>query len=291
VTDAHVVLGHIGGSAFQGGVRIDAAAAERSVRTLAERVGLRGEHATERVARAMLAAADAAMARALRRVSVERGVDPRSCVLVAFGGGGPLHACALAEGLGMTRVIVPPHAGVLSAVGLALAPARRESIGSVMRLATSLDTPWLQALRDSLGAQAGGGARDEHRTWVRARYVGQGHELEIPLHDGDDGAAVARRFGEWHASRLGFTLPHDVEIVSARHASSAPGRAVRFARRDRVATAATAANDGVLVDDGGALDATVRGPATIVLPDATLRLSGGWTARALPIGGWLLEAE
>ncbi len=129
VTDAHVALGNIAASHMSddgpGGRRRRRGAA---IRDLADRVG----STMERTAEAIIAAADAAMARALRRVSVERGIDPRSCVLVAFGGGGPLHACGLADRLGMTRVLVPPHAGVLSALGLAVAPERRTAIGSVM---------------------------------------------------------------------------------------------------------------------------------------------------------------
>jgi N-methylhydantoinase A len=290
ITDAHLALGHIAGGQFRGGVSLDRDAAVRAVAALAERVRLgRSDAAVARVARALLAAADAEMARALRRVSVERGVDPRQCVLVAFGGGGPLHACALAEQLGMRTVLVPPHAGVLSAVGLALAPARREAIASVMRRASTVTAAELSALVDALGARAGGEAGDEARTWARARYAGQGHELEIPLTPGDDGAALARRFTEWHAARMGFTLAHDVEVVSARHTVSAPGHAVRFARPARDGEFELG-RGGALTDDGAALDATVTGPATVALPDATLRVAEGWTARALPIGGWLVEA-
>jgi N-methylhydantoinase A len=199
-----------------------------------------------------------------------------------------LHACALAEQLGMRTVLVPPHAGVLSAVGLALAPARREAIASVMRRASTVTAAGLSALVDALGARAGGEAGDEARTWARARYAGQGHELEIPLTPGDDGAALARRFTEWHAARMGFTLAHDVEVVSARHTVSAPGHAVRFARPARDGEFELG-RGGALTDDGAALDATVTGPATVALPDATLRVAEGWTARALPIGGWLVE--
>jgi N-methylhydantoinase A len=242
------------------------------------------------VARAMLAAADAAMARALRRVSVERGLDPRAMVLVAFGGGGPLHACGLAERLGMTRVLVPPHAGVLSAVGLAAAPARREALASVMRAADAMDAAALGAIVDSLAVRAGAG--EERRTWVRARYAGQGHELEVPVQAGDDGAALASRFAELHDRRVGFTLPRGVEIVSARHAASTAGPSPRFARGSASAQPAERRGDGgaLVIDAGGAVPARVNGPATIVLPDATVLVPAGWTARALDVGGWMVEA-
>jgi N-methylhydantoinase A len=225
------------------------------------------------------------MARALRRVSVERGLDPRRMVLVAFGGGGPLHACALAERMGMRRVLVAPHAGVLSAVGLAAAPDRREALASVMRDAASLDAAEVAALVDALAARAGAGA--ERRTWVRARYAGQGHELEVPVLPGDDGTALAARFAEAHASRVGFTLPRAVEVVSARHAASTAGAEPRFGR---TSARADAGRGAVVVDAGGPVPATVTGPATIVLPDATAMVPAGWTARALDVGGWLVEA-
>ncbi|GLC26327.1 hydantoinase/oxoprolinase family protein [Roseisolibacter agri] len=290
VTDAHLLLGHLGAVRLSGGVHLDVGAATTALRALAERLGQAADGAA-RVARAMLAAADAAMARALRRVSVERGLDPRGMVLVAFGGGGPLHACALAERLGMRRVLVPPHAGVLSAVGLASAPERREALTSVMRDAATLDGAAMAALVGELTARAGAGA--EHRTWARARYAGQGHELEIPVQAGDDGAALAARFSEAHARRVGFTLPRAVEIVSARHAASTVGPAARFARTDATATESVQRADGaaVIVDAGGPVPALVRGPATIVLPDATALVPAGWTARALDVGGWMVEAE
>jgi N-methylhydantoinase A len=289
VTDAHLLLGHLGAVRLSGGVELDAAASRRALQELAGTVG-QGADAM-RVARAMLAAADAEMARALRRVSVERGVDPRGMVLVAFGGGGPLHACGLAERLGMRRVLVPPHAGVLSAVGLASAPERREALTSVMRPADALDGAAVAELTTALARRAGAGA--EQRTWVRARYAGQGHELEIAVQHGDDGAALAARFADVHARRVGFTLQRPVEVVSARHAASTPGPAPRFSRRgvvDSVRDARTAAGR-VVVDAGDAVPSRVDGPATIVLPDATVLVLDGWTARPLDIGGWMLEAR
>src|SRR6185436_11572793 len=119
-----------------------------AIATLARSLG----ETEARTAAAIIATADASMARALRRVSVERGIDPRSCVLVAFGGGGPLHACGLADRLGMTRVLVPPHAGVLSALGLAVAPERRTAIGSVMAQLDTMSTDALASVFQDLAA-------------------------------------------------------------------------------------------------------------------------------------------
>ena len=168
--------------------------ARHAVDTIAGPLGV----SPERAAEAIIATADATMARALRRVSVERGVDPRDVPLIAFGGGGPLHACGLAERLGMTRVIVPPHAGVLSAVGLALAPERREALVSVMQRADALTTDGLAQRLDAVAStwrsheDADTADALEVRWWVRARYEGQGYEMDIPVRPGDAPAEIAQ---------------------------------------------------------------------------------------------------
>ena len=284
VTDAHAVLGHLPSRPWSGGVRLDDSAAHAAMAAVATRLGA----SIGRTAHAAIAAADAAMARALRRVSVERGIDPRSCVLVAFGGGGPLHACGLAERLEMTRVLVPPFAGVLSALGLASSAERREAMCSVMERIDALSSSALGALADRLvedaGAPRGSSARREW--WLRARYRGQGHALDVPFGPGDDSGVVRRRFDALHGARIGFVLERPVEIVSARHAVSGEARALVLRR-----TGAPTWRDDVRVDDGSASDAEVRGPAVISLADATLRVAPGWVARALPIGGWLMERD
>jgi N-methylhydantoinase A len=280
VTDAHVALGNIRAEHISDAVRLDAPAARAAVAALAGQLGA----SMERTASAMIAAADAAMARALRRVSVERGIDPRSCALVAFGGGGPLHACGLAERLGMTRVIVPPHAGVLSALGLAVAPERRVAMASVMRPLEELSTEALAALADDLADRAG---TAPNVAWIaRVRYLGQGHELEVSFAPGDTPARLGECFAALHQSRYGFVLPQPAEVVSARGVRSGETVPARLARRGPSSWSAEGASD-----DGGQFDATVRGPAVIALPDATLLVAAGWTARSLDMGGWSLETS
>ena len=114
----NLVAGRIPADAAFGGLRLDIDAAALAL----DRAGLTAD--------GVIAVVDANMERALRAVSVERGVDPRRLALVAFGGAGPLHACALADALGMPAVIVPARAGVLSAVGLLTAPRRRDLVRS-----------------------------------------------------------------------------------------------------------------------------------------------------------------
>jgi N-methylhydantoinase A len=234
----------------------------------------------------MIDVADASVARALRRVSVERGVDPRDCVLVPFGGGGPLHCCGLAEQLGMRTIFVPPHAGVLSALGLAITPERRERMISVLAPTARLDAAALsrELARAAAGVVAGEGWQ---RSWVaRVRYVGQGHELDVAVMNGEDGEALAARFAALHAQRNGFTLAAPVEVIGVRHVASGPAHPVRFER-----IGASRWSPSHQVDDGGRFDARVPGPSVIVLPGATLRISPGWTGEPHPTGGWILERE
>ncbi len=280
VTDAHVVLGHIARREMSGGVTLDPALARSALELLAARLG----RSVEDVARAMIASADATMARALRRVSVERGIDPRRCALVAFGGGGPLHGCLLAEQLGMRTVVVPPLAGVLSALGLAIAPERREALSSLMCSAHELDSVNLGARCEQVARLVPAG--ELRHWWVRGRYQGQGHELEVPVNPGEDGVTVAARFAGEHATRFGFTLEQEVELVSMRYSTGGRRHAVELARSGSPASLEVG---GVTVDTGGPLEATIHGPAVIALGDATLLVASGWTARALPIGGWVLE--
>ena len=285
VTDAHIALGNIAATVMSDGVELDVTGAIASIDVLAGRIGA----TRAATADAIIAIADASMARALRRVSVERGIDPRYCALIAFGGGGPLHACGLADRLDIRRVIVPPHAGVLSALGLAIAPSRRTSATSVMRRIADMSDADVRALATTLAARASGvqhGPSDNGvvLNWVvRARYVGQGHELDVPFAPDARPASVGETFAERHRERYGFTLDRPVEVVSARCTASTGMHDVRLGRRG------TAVWGPDSRDDGGVIDVVVRGRCTIGLPDATLLVASGWQARSLPTGGWVME--
>ena len=266
VTDAHVALRRITVARMSGGVALDVNAARASVAELGKRLG----ETETRIAGAIVDTADATMARALRRVSVERGIDPRDCTLIAFGGGGPLHACGLAERLDISTVVVPPHAGVLSAVGLAAAAERREMMASVMRRAAD----WSPAVRAPLIRELESRLPREltKRAWfARMRYAGQGHELDVPFTAKDDGARLTAAFAALHQARYGFTLDNPVEIVSVRHTAAGLPRAPRLAREDK------------------ALPRRVVGPRALPLSDATLFVASGWTARLTDAGAWILQ--
>lgn len=291
VTDAHVALGHIAEGTWGGGVTINAALACKALQPLATSLA----RSVEDTARALIATADATMARALRRISVERGRDPRELVLFAFGGGGPLHACGLAELLGMSRILVPPYAGVLSALGLALAPERREGMRSLMLRVDQASSDALSRVRAEVlstltpsdAAPAARDATPRAMAWVRARYVGQGHELDVPLEAHDTPHVVAEAFGALHHARFGYALDRPVEFVSLRVVREGAWWPLTMVRAARGGVFDFASNR---VDDGGALpDVVVHGPATVRLPDATMRVAADWTARPLDGGGWWLE--
>ena len=281
VTDAHVALKRITESRMSGGVALNSAGARESITALARKLG----ETDARTAQAIIATADATMARALRRVSVERGIDPRSCTLIAFGGGGPLHACGLAEILGVERVIVPPHAGVLSALGLAMTPERRETMTSVMKRVDEWNDRERKALLEELAARVAPRARSsadagtpgrEPRTgrwFARMRYAGQGHELDVPLTLKQSRDAVGAAFAALHEGRYGFSLPYLAEVVSVRYVAEGVGRAVTLKREGKPAAR------------------RLIGPKSIPLPDATLFVAKGWSGRLLSSGAWQLDRK
>jgi N-methylhydantoinase A len=185
VTDANLLLERLP-RVLPGGIELDADAARRALGELDPG--------------AVLEVVNAEMVRALRVVSVEQGLDPRDFALVAFGGAGPLHACALAEELGIATVLVPAAAGVLSALGLVAADERRDAVRSFV------------APLEEAGELPDEGEAD-------LRYAGQSFELTVPLGDG-----VAERFHEAHAHRYGYAdRGRALELVAVRTAEIREG--------------------------------------------------------------------
>ena len=198
VTDANVVLGRLNPVALVGGTfPIDAARSRDAVATVAAPLG--GD--VERTAAGIVALVDAEMAKVLRIVSVERGLDPRDFALMAFGGGGPLHACALADDLGMRRVIVPRYPGFFQRARAARGRRARDVLAFARR-AARCDVARQRAARRGgarrRGARGVARARrrrreDSHgRRTRRALYAGQSFDLTVPF-DGD-AAAIADAF-------------------------------------------------------------------------------------------------
>ena len=218
VTDAHLVLGHLGPETLlEGRFTIDVDAAVRAVERLGKRLGL----STRATAEGVLAVADATMARAILVVTAERAVDPRRVPLVAYGGAGGLHAAALARHLGMPKAILPTFPGAFSALGLALAGESVEVARSVHAGVTPA------ALRElaQLGRELEQTARRSlpHRPRVRVdallRYAGQGTSLRLPF-----GPRVAAAFSAEHERRFGFTSDVPVEVVQLVARAQTPAR-------------------------------------------------------------------
>jgi N-methylhydantoinase A len=215
VTDANLVLGRLDPARFLGGeMRLDAAAARAVLAPLADRLGRSIEAAAEDV----LAVADAVMARAVRRISVERGEDPARFTLVPFGGAGAMHACAVARELGISRVLVPPSPGLLCAYGALIADRIVERVETRLRdVGPRLDAALLDADFARLEAEArplveGTASEPCLDRTVAMRYRGQSFELMVPA----AGELVAAFHGA-HRARFGYALDGDpVELVSLR---------------------------------------------------------------------------
>jgi N-methylhydantoinase A len=224
VTDAHLAVGTLDeGTPLAGRLRLDRAAAERALLRLSGPLGM----TVDATAEGVLAIATAHLAAAVRRVSTERGIDPRGLPLVAFGGAGPLHAARLMRDLGLREVVVPPSPGLLCAVGLAGADERLDAAQTVMirlvRTAAPALAAWFRAavgeLRNRLAADGISADRAVFQASADCRYVGQGHELSIPLarvlvHDL---SGLERAFHAAHLARYGHAAPGEpVEAVTLR---------------------------------------------------------------------------
>lgn len=219
VTDANLLLGRLRADAFLGGaLPLDAHRASAALQPLVTAMGLDLAHAALGVVRV----ANAAMERAIRAISVERGHDPRDFVLVAFGGAGPLHAAHLAAALGMRRVLVPRYPGVLSALGMLAADMTRDYVQFLGQPLDRLDPARLWQQMWDLAAQgradlqrdAGSAVKLQAIFTLELRYIGQSHEISTPLARWEwSGTDAAAR--EWASAAPGET-PAQVLAVAVQ---------------------------------------------------------------------------
>ena len=248
VTDANLVLGRLDADRFTGGGHLAATDAHRAVADLGTHMELE-PHAT---ALGVLRVANATMERAMRRVSVEQGYDPRGCALVPFGGAGPLHACALAEALGIKTVVIPRYPGVLSAMGLLMADvtydASRALLSPLVTLAHAPEplATCLAGLREKVTAVL---KRNPQITAsLDLRYLGQSYELEVPLALPLTPAcleACEKAFHQAHHQRYGYHTPdRPVECVTVRIQGCHPRTGGPDAALPPAATTADAARIG-----------------------------------------------
>ncbi|MCX7992512.1 MAG: hydantoinase/oxoprolinase family protein [Fimbriimonadales bacterium] len=294
LTDAHLVLGHLLPQTFGfGQVGVDPDLSAKAIEPLAEVLGL----SLAEAASAILEQARARMARGLRSVSAGRGVSPEGCTLVAFGGAGGLHLCALARLLGVRQWVAPPDPGVLSAYGLLWMDCVHEARRTVLTPlpdapARQLEEALLElraeceAAMRRMGVPVGG---YELHPFADLRYEGQSYELTVPL-DPARPALARTAFEREHATRYGFTLPErPVELATLRM------RAVALNPKPAGAcwepptgdlrvlpTSATlwlgdkAITAPVIPREALQPDAPVPAPALIVQPDTTLLIEPGW---------------
>jgi N-methylhydantoinase A/oxoprolinase/acetone carboxylase beta subunit len=327
VTDASLVLGYLDPDYFAGGaLRLDPHRARRAIKeNVADKMGVSVETAALGIHRVV----NAQMAEAMRLVSIGRGIDPRGYTLLPLGGAGPIHAAALAAELGISRILVPSHPGVLSAAGLLAAPIEHEVSAAYPRPLASADWGEITAALAELDAGCAALMADEGiasgaaagpttiRHFADVCYIGQGYHLEIPLRDGEPP-------GKSHADPQPLAgLYRDFLAAHDRvygHAAEAPARLVnlravhRIAPPDRAAApslpepaspgTATPAHRRVLIDPAiGFEDAAVYrrealaagqhigGPAIVEQPDTTILLPSGWCGTVGAGGVLILEPD
>ena len=309
LTDANVMLGKISPAHFPaifgpgGDEPLDAAVVAARFADLAAAMG--GARSPEHVAEGFLAVGVAAMAAAIRRLALGRGIDVRTHVLQCFGGAGGQHACLVAAELGMTQVLIHPLAGVLSALGMGLAHRSALRTATVERPLDDDAQHWLAPLCERLAAAAEaelGEGQTETTSTIRLRYTGTDTALGVPLAPAD---AMRAAFESEHRARFGYAEPGRdlvvaelvVEVVNASaenpaglalHAAAAPSAPV-----DHVALWIGGQAHAAPVWDRAALapGAQLAGPAMIREGLATTIVEPGWTARVLPQGELLLTAE
>jgi N-methylhydantoinase A len=219
VTDANLVLGRIAAERFLGGsMPLDVAAAARAIdERLAGPLGLARADAAAGAVRL----ADVKMALAVRSISTERGLDPRDYALVAYGGGGPLHAVAIARELNVPRVIVPPSPSTFSAWGMLATDLRHDLVRTVLEPLAETSAAWVAARYDEMQHEIesilpGIGAPATQRA-ADLRYLGQEHTVTVPVERLDEWPALRQRFDEAHRRTYGYAAPEvDVQLLNLR---------------------------------------------------------------------------
>ncbi|HEX3040486.1 MAG TPA: hydantoinase/oxoprolinase family protein [Solirubrobacterales bacterium] len=284
VTDANLLLGNLAGdSQLAGGVELDSVAAERAIGGLASSLDLDPLE----TAAGILRVANQEMVRALRVVTVERGVDPRGFALLPFGGAGPMHAAAIAAELGIETILCPRAGGVLSALGLCASERRRDTARTVMLSGDDLSAERIAAEVAAMVAETGAGLGEEAeaRVTYKLRYAGQAFELPVEGPVDPEPAELVEGFERAHEERYGHRDPAgEVVLVDVELALVVPGPAPR-----PVAAAEDAVESGsrrVFFDGEWAETAVLRGepaagseaegPVVFELPEATFVVPPGW---------------
>jgi N-methylhydantoinase A len=297
VTDANLVLGRLLADApLAGGVALHPDAARRAVAALARELGLEELACAEGIVRV----AETEMRRALAVMTVERGIDPRAYALMPFGGAGGLHAVAMAEEIGIARVLCPRAGGVLSALGLAAAAPRRDVSASVMLSGAELTWARVEEAVERLLARAGaelGAPVAATEARYELRYEGQSFELAVRS-ESPDPELLREAFATEHERRYGYRDElGEVELVNVRVTALGEPPAVSMAGAPRVECQrgwARLALDGQWLDaelwrGDPPSGARIQGPTLCALPESTLLVPPGWAGTVDELGTVVLE--
>ena len=281
VTDANVILGRLSPKSLLGGsMPIRRALALRSLRGISRKLDL-DESAT---ARGIIRLVNNSMAQALSMVTVERGRDPRDFVMFAFGGAGPMHACDLAEELGVKEVLVPAHAGLFSAYGLLTSELARTFTAPVMETEPALGLRFHELESAAAREMRAEGFREySFQRYFEGRYLGQSHELD--LHYASD-SEVRRDFEARHRELYGYTLPDELEVVNIRVRAVVPRSAPGLGWTGQVRRAKNSTRKAwvggrprqvrVLTRESLSTGDRGRGPCIIEEYDSTLIVNPSW---------------
>ncbi len=307
VTDAAAVLGMLATGELAGGLRLDLDAARAAVGALADEMGME----LLDTARGIVTIASAAMANAVRAISLERGHDPRECALVAFGGAGPLFATLIADELSCAPVLVPVFAGNFSAWGLLdqdrVYAASQTVVAAVDEAGMALLRDTARELRERLASLGGDGDGDGGEAAIEvaidARYAGQEYTVTIPFPETDDPAVLRAAFDAAYEQAFGHALDDPLECVALRvtqrhplppraaaaHAAghgAAPGTMEAYSfRSGRVREFATVVRETLEVGT------RVPGPAIVTEQTSTTYVDDGSTAEIHPNGTMVITDD
>ncbi|MFQ6028602.1 MAG: hydantoinase/oxoprolinase family protein [Dehalococcoidia bacterium] len=313
VTDANLILGRLRPEHFLGGrLSLDRQRSEQLVAKLAAQVGA----SVPETALGIIRVVNANMERAIRAISLERGYDPRQFTLVPFGGAGPMHSCELAQELGIPRVMLPTHPGILSALGVAIADVVKDYSRTVMLRGADIDRSRLEEefhgmenrARQELQQEGLPAASMEAHRFVDARYVGQSFELTVDYpasnRRGDLERSIANSFYQAHLQRFGYADRNEaVEIVNLRLKLELEVAKPQISPEPEGPSDSSAAlmEKAQVVFKEGSLETSlydrdqlhagnaVQGPALLLQLDTTIVVPPGWRGAVDSYGNLVLE--
>ncbi len=281
VTDANLLLGILGTEIS--GIKLRRELAEAAAQRLGKRIGL----SVEEVAEGVIRIVNNNMALAIKKITLARGYDPRDFALISFGGAGPMHACALAEEVGIKKVVVPPMAGVFSSLGILLSPIRYDSKLTILASLEEAEERIPPLIEDFERRAMEILGKHELLVTLEMRYRGQGHEITVPL-TGD----LQKKFEEMHHSIFGFTMDEEIEIVNVNFI------ATKHAHLElpKIKIGENKVKEKRIYHFAESIPVYLytnfrecHGPCIIEAPTTTILVKEGWSARMNEYGAILME--